>query len=155
MSFFTPNIIVSNPVPQEVKIYYSKDFAIVSICFLCVFIAMGAFWIAAKQVLLGITICSIAFGFIIFKAKGVFNNKPQIIISTLGIQTANTSFYKWSEISVERVSGEYTGRGPRPMLEYKHPRGKERVKLVPLNIRPQDLDILLKYYRKPWEFRGK
>jgi hypothetical protein len=152
MNFFTPNITVSNPIPQEIKICYSKDFAIIEVCFLSVFIGIAIFWIAAGQVILGATIFAITLFIIASKIKRLFNNSPQIIISASGIQTATTPFYTWTEISDERVSGEYTGRGARPMLEYIYPGGKEKVKVEPLNIRPQDLDILLKYYRKPWKY---
>jgi hypothetical protein len=154
MSFFTPNITVSNPIPQEVRIYYSKDFAIVSICFLSVFIGIGIFWLAVGQLILFGIVCLIALYFISIKTKGLLNNKPQVTISALGIETSATPFYKWTEISDERVSGEYAGRGARALLEYTYPGGKERIKVEPLNIRPQDLDILLKYYRKPWKFRS-
>lgn len=154
MSLFTPNIIVSNPIPQEVRIYYSKDFAIVSICFLSVFIGIGIFYLTVGQIFLGAIVCLVALCFIFLKMKGLFNNKPQVIINTFGIQTAATPFYKWSDIIDERVSGEYAGRGARPMLEYTYPAGKERVKVEPLNISPLDLNILLKYYRKPWDFHG-
>jgi hypothetical protein len=154
MSFFTPNIIVSNPIPQEVRIYYSKDFAIVSICFLSVFVGMGIFWLTIGQLLLGVMVCLMGLCFIFLKTRGLLNNKPQIIINAFGIETSTTQFYKWAEISEERVSGEYTGRGARPMLEFTYPGGKGRIKVEPLNIRPQDLDVLLKYYKKPWDFRS-
>ncbi|MEB0262846.1 MULTISPECIES: hypothetical protein [unclassified Mucilaginibacter] len=153
MGFFTHNITVSNPIPQEIKIYYSKDFAIISICFLSIFIGIAISWIAAGQIVLGGITLSITFILMGFKSKSLFNNKPRIIINVAGIQTANTPFYKWAEISDERVSGEYIGRGARPMLEFAYPGGKEQIKVESLNIRPQDLDILLKYYRKPWVFR--
>nr|WP_067060531.1 hypothetical protein [Mucilaginibacter sp. L294] len=154
MSFFTPNVTVSNPIPQEVKIYYSKNFAIISICFLSVFVGIGVFWLTTGQLILGGIVCLVGLCSIFLKTRSLLNNKPQIIINTIGVETSTTPFYKWAEISDERVSGKYTGRGARPMLEYTYPGGKELIKLEPLNIRPQDLDILLKYYRKPWEFRG-
>lgn len=154
MSLFTPNITVSNPIPQEVRIYYSKDFAIVSICFLSVFIGIGIFYLTVGPIFLGAIVFLVALCFAFLKIKSLFNNKPQIIISTSGIETANTSFYKWSDITGERISGEYAGRGARPMLEYTCPAGKERIKVEPLNISPLDLNILLKYYRKPWDFHG-
>jgi hypothetical protein len=153
MSFFTPNIIVSNPIPQEVRIYYSKDFAIINICFLSGFVGIGVFWLTIGQLLLGAVVCLVAICFIALKIKSFLDNKPKVIINTFGIETSTTPFYKWVDISEERVSGEYVGRGARPVLEYTYPGGKERVKVEPLNIRPQDLDILLKYYRKPWAFR--
>ncbi|MET3981391.1 hypothetical protein ABIB62_003913 [Mucilaginibacter sp. UYP25] len=154
MSLFTPNITVSNPIPPEVKIYYSKYFAVISILFLCVFVGIGIFWFAIGHVLLGTIVCLVPLCLIVVKARWLVNNKPQVIINTAGIQTANTPFYDWAKISDERVSGEYTGRGARPTLDYTHPKGKEKVMIEPLNIRPQDLDILLKYYRKHWEFRN-
>ncbi|MES2268445.1 MAG: hypothetical protein V4520_16900 [Bacteroidota bacterium] len=154
MGFFTPNIVVSNPIPQEVRIYYSKDFAIITIVGLSLFFGIGLSWIVASHLFLGGIVCLTALSLIVFKSRGLFNNKPQIIVNTLGLQTANTAFYKWEEILNERVSGEYTGKGARPTLEYTHPGGNVQVKVEPLNIRPQDLDILLKYYRTPWAFRG-
>jgi len=155
MSFFTSNISVSNPIPQEVRIYYSKDFAVINILFLLVFMALGVFFLTTEQSTLGPIICLFTLYFSIAKLKWLFNNKPQVIINVSGIQTSATPFYKWSDITKERVSGEYAGRGARPMLEYTHPDGDECVKVEPLNIRPQDLNILLKYYRKPWAFSDK
>lgn len=155
MSFFTPNIAVSNPIPQEVRIYYSKDFAILNIIFLLILMGMGISFLTTESYFLGIITCLSTLSFIIVKMRRLFNSRPQVILNRFGIETASTPFFKWSEITEERVSGKYTGRGPRPHLEYKYPGGKEQVKVEPLNIRPQDLDVLLKYYRKPWVFRGE
>ena len=154
MSFLTPNVSVSNPIPEEIRIYYSKDFAILNIIFLLVLMGMGVCFLISDSYLLGTIICIVVICFIVVKMKGLFNSKPQIVINRFGIETATTPFYKWSQITEEKVSGEYTVRGPRPHLEYKYPRGKEFVKVEPLNIRPQDLNVLLRYYRKPWEFNG-
>lgn len=154
MSFFTPNIVLSNPIPDEVKILYSKDAALVNIVFLTVFMGLGIFILAAGNYLIGGMICLVAFYLDCSKIRGLFSNKPQVTINKLGIETATTPFYRWGEITEEKVSGNYTGKGARPLLEYKHPRGQVSIKVEPLNIRPQDLNILLKYYRTPWEFRS-
>ena len=105
MNFFTPNITVSNPIPQEIKIYYSKDFAIIEICFLSAFIGIAIFLIAAGKVILGATIFAITLFFIVSKVKRLFSNSPQIIISASGIQTATTPFYTWAEISDDGCPG--------------------------------------------------
>jgi hypothetical protein len=154
MSFFTPNIVVSNPIPDEIKIFYSKDTAVVNIVFLIIFMGLGVFLLTAGNYLIGAMICLVAVCLICAKMKGLFTNKRQVTINKLGIETATAPFYNWSEITEERVSGEYAGRGARPLLEYKHPGGKVSIKVEPLNIRPQDLNVLLKYYRTPWEFRS-
>jgi hypothetical protein len=154
MSFFTPNITVSNPIPQEVKIYYSKDFATFHLCLSLVVVGVGIFWLTSGHLFIGAITSLAALYFIVLRIRHLLDKKPQIIINTSGIQTAATPFYKWSEITEERVSGNYEGRGARPMLEYIFPGGEEHKKVEPLNIRPHELNILLKYYRKHCEFRN-
>lgn len=152
MSFFTTNIVVSNPIPQEVKIYYSKDAAIVRIIFLLVIFSMSLYMAWGGQWLVALVPGLIALIFITISLKPLLNNKPQVVINTEGIQISGSQFYRWTEIKNERVSGEYYGRGARPTLEYDHPHGSENLSVDNLNITPQDLNVLLHFYRKPWGF---
>ncbi|RZK62323.1 MAG: hypothetical protein EOO85_32385 [Pedobacter sp.] len=152
MVLFTPDIVIANPIPKEVKIYYSKDSAIIRILFLTVFLIIGAFWLFNEQWVIGAVLTLIALILIIINLKGLLDKRPQIIINTSGIQTIKTPFYNWSEIKNERVAGEYEGRGARPILEYDYPGGNESIKVEPLNITPQDLNVLISFYRKPWGF---
>lgn len=155
MSIITPPIIVSNPIPDVVRIYYAKDTAVIRIIFSLMLFGISTFCLSTEAYFFGTLLLLISLWYLVISIKPLFNNNPQVIISKEGIETSTSPFYKWDEITEERVSGVYSGKGPRPILEYSFPGGSERVKVEPLNIEPHDLNILLKYYRKPWSFKGR
>nr|WP_294944177.1 hypothetical protein [uncultured Mucilaginibacter sp.] len=154
MHLFTPNIIVSNPVPPETRIFYSKDDAIIKAIALLTLLSFGIYSLYIQSYWFGLPFCIFSSYHLYLKGKVLFNNGPQIIINLDGMRVADAPFYKWEEIHDVRISGELEGRGARPSLAYEHPEGKTKLRVDYLNISPLDLNILLAYYQKPWEFNN-
>ncbi|TFF38022.1 hypothetical protein [Mucilaginibacter psychrotolerans] len=154
MHLFTPKIIVCNPVPQETRIIYSKDDALVKAIGLFIFLSFGIPFLYIRSYWFGLPFCLFAAYHLYLKGKICLNDSPQIVINLEGMRANNAPFYEWEEIHDVRISGELLGRGARPCLEYKYPGGKVKLRVEHLNISPLDLSILLAYYQKPWEFKG-
>jgi len=150
MDFFIPDIVVANPIPDETIIYYSRKKALINSAATLIFIAIGFAVLKNGSYLFGAPICVIALFYLCIEIIRVFKASPQLILSRNGVWSAKAGFTIWKDISGEHISGNFTGKGARPVLNYISPAGKVIIKVEPLNIRPQDLNVLLKFYRDPW-----
>jgi hypothetical protein len=150
MKFTTPNIVVANPIPDETRIYYSKDtpfagmiFSIIPLGFGINFLFQGVDYIAVTL------ICFIAaIGVFYMQFKVFTDESPQIILNKKGIQTAYKPFYTWQQINEIDIDSMFAGRGGRPyFLVYKtSDNEKVEVKINNLNIDEPLLRNLLCYY---------
>ncbi|AMR31640.1 hypothetical protein A0256_09495 [Mucilaginibacter sp. PAMC 26640] len=154
MGLITPNIIVSNPIPRQTIIYYSKDDAVVKLTGTLIFLCIGINFLCTDFTLAGAPIAICAIYQFYLKSRILLDSRPQIIISLKGIQTASAAFCKWDQVLESKVSGNFEGRGARPCLEYRYHNVKVKLRVDHLNITPQNLHTLLAYYQQPWVFRS-
>lgn len=77
------------------------------------------------------------------------DRNPKIIINNKGIETVNTPFHPWSEITNDKVT--LTGSGTKvasTKLSYDYPGGSEKLDIGSYDIRQNELERLLQIYRE-------
>ncbi|PTQ95153.1 hypothetical protein C8P68_106368 [Mucilaginibacter yixingensis] len=154
MRLSNTKIVVANPIPPETSIYFygwSVLFELILfVLFLCAAALVFILSLPGKEVfsLAVLLIMGLCLLFSIYGlCKALLRDGPQIIISNGGIQTANSAFYKWDEITGEYVF-ETSGRGKKYYLDFNGPEGKVRILLNNLNISADGMGILLHFYRQ-------
>ena len=139
-------------VPAETVIRFSKKaggaMAIVGL----LVAAFGIFVYQKSYSVLGRVVFEGIAAYLLFTGlKEYFTKKPQIIISTKGIQTVKTPFHPWSDIKNEDVRTIITGGAQRrrsnTYLVYDYPGGAEQLNLDDLAISDEQLQNLLHVYR--------
>jgi hypothetical protein len=141
--------IDDHSILTETIIYYSKKKMFVELIPVFILFITDSFFITQRNAYwlgIGSLICASVWGYLI--SKKFRNAIPQIIISNKGIQTVNTKFYSWAEIKNEDVVSENYGEGDIDyFLSYKHPQGREKLKINKFNTDWRSLDKLLALYR--------
>jgi len=151
MKFTTPYITITNPIPDEVKIYYSKSDTTIKMVLLFILLVLGVFFIITNIFLINMMLvtavavfCILAIYLIYTKYEILAENVPQIIINKKGLQTVNTRFLSWADIMNEKVSHSVLYRSNNYYLEFKFPGGDEYICISCLNVKQEDLTTLLR-----------
>ncbi|WP_448698076.1 hypothetical protein ACFGVR_14740 [Mucilaginibacter sp. AW1-3] len=136
-------------IPEETKIYYSVTSTLIGLGGSIGVIVLGIFIAVDTHEYIGSTLTTI-FGFVLlwFTYKRSKNKAPQIIINKLGIETAAAGFYPWTEIGNEIVTREMRDKDELICLEYDCPNGHEEFNIGDMDIKPDDLAVLLVTYRE-------
>ncbi|OOQ60276.1 hypothetical protein [Mucilaginibacter pedocola] len=153
MSFLTPEIIVTNPIPDETKIYYSKEDALLKAAGSLGLLGFGIDYLIVGTWIFGLAFTVAGAYYSFLKIRMLLTSKPQVIINKQGLQTADAPFATWEQVKGLNISGKLDTRGARPRLNYQHPQGKTSVRIDHLNISAHSFITLLTFYQHPWEFR--
>jgi hypothetical protein len=151
MEFTTPNIVVANQMPEETRIYYSKNKALTTIVFSVFALMLGAYLLTlGVDYLAGAILCFVlGCVFIHYKYKNFTDDRPQIILNTNGLQTIDNPFYIWSNITEANVTKLEIGRSNFYHLTYKTEQGVElSIRIDNFNISVKNLRLLLHFYKE-------
>ncbi|OMP30345.1 hypothetical protein [Mangrovimonas sp. DI 80] len=139
-------------LPPKMKIYYSKSYTYFELGFSILIIGVGIYFFtkgANKPYILGAIMTAIGLYNTVKESKKAFNNKPQIIIDSKGIQTKNVNFKNWSSIEREEVIQEGYGKSSKSYLIYFYDNDEyEKVEIDSLNVSHRELENILRTYRK-------
>jgi len=86
--------------------------------------------------------------------KGLRNRNPQIIINNNGLQTSESRFYTWDEISAEEVVSRGTGKSRSSYLIYDNPAGREEFYIDDFDLSAGRIERLMRGYRSRYESRN-
>ncbi|TSJ44181.1 hypothetical protein FO440_08410 [Mucilaginibacter corticis] len=150
MKFTTPNIVVTNPIPEETRIYYSKSKELVTIVLSILALVFGIYCLTLGiDYLAGALLCFVVGGaFLYFKLKNFTNESPQIILNEKGLQTVNNPFYYWEYITEAGVTKLEMGRSTYYHFTYKTKLDSNEISLRidNLNISRKNLSLLIRFY---------
>jgi hypothetical protein len=147
-----PDTIIDNhSVPAETRIYYSKkksffEITVLSICFL-----VGGWFLIFKEGenrVLGLVLCVITGIFLYIDYYKLINKNVQILLTDRGLQTSDTEFYTWQQISRESVTKESFKGNINYFLNYDYKSGSARLLINNLDFSPQEIEKLIGIYRK-------
>jgi hypothetical protein len=135
-------------VPTEKIIFYSKRKNLIEMIVMVGCLAVGVYLIVKSNSYILGTILSVIGGYFAFKEfKQVTNKTPQIILNHKGIETINTKFYSWHDITNEEVDIEGSGKHTHYFLTYEHPDGLESLLIDDYDIEYKELKRLLRIYK--------
>lgn len=135
-------------IPSEKIILYSKGKNLVEMFVMLGCLAVGIYLIVKSNNYLFGTILSLIGGYFAFKEfKEATNKTPQITLSDKGIETINTKFYRWDDISNEDVDIVGSGKHTHHYLIYDHPDGAENLLIDDYDIEFKELRRLLRVYK--------
>lgn len=154
--------IDDHQIPQETVIRYSKlkkGFYLVFYLFAC---CVGLFFLfVPKKERLGLTAIlgylwatgiTGLMGYMFYITIGEFKDtSPKLVINNLGIRVNANLFYKWSEISEEKIVHRRAAKSTQTFLVYTTRNGVREMLLDDFNIGWKKLENLLAFYRS----RGK
>lgn len=123
-----------------------------------IYVAMGAggiyLMMKTDSGIMGLIFFIIGVVLSIIEFRQATNKKPQIILSNKGIETADTPFYSWDQVTNELATQEGSGKHIRYYLEYDHPAGSEKFSIDDMATDIRSLNELLVLYRGRFE-QGK
>lgn len=145
-------------VPQETVIRYSKlkkGFYLVFYLFSC---CAGLFFLfVPRKERLGLTAIlgylwatgiTGLMAYLFYVTIGEFKDtSPKLVISNLGIRIDSNLFYKWSEISDEKIVHRRAAKSTQTFLVYTTRNGVREILLDDFNIGWKKLENLLAFYR--------
>lgn len=143
--------IDDSTVPEQTLIYYSPSSLILSVPALfaagyagIMLIINGRKYIPAVGVVLLVFILCLLY----LDIKRFIIKKPQLILSSRGIEANNIGFYSWNEIHNEHLD-KSGGRPPSVyFLVYNYPDGHANINVNSLKINRDDLMDLINLYRQ-------
>ena len=139
-------------IPRITEIQYSKSKNYFQMIIMLAITAMGLYLLLKQNdFIFGglLTVIGAYFSFSEFKQAN--NSEIQIYLDNKGIQTINTEFKSWSEISNEHVISERSGKYRKTYLKYDFNAGGEKLRIDDYNISKKKLETLLKTYRVRFE----
>ncbi|MDJ1498417.1 hypothetical protein QNI19_36115 [Cytophagaceae bacterium DM2B3-1] len=135
-------------VPHETIIYYAKGKNFIEMAFMLLLMVGGIFLEVRTDTYIIGSLMAVVGAFLSYrKFREATNTTPQIILNEQGIQTIDTPFYKWSEITDEEAISEGTGNNIRYYLIYQYSGGHEKLSIDDYDINPKSLNKLLILYR--------
>jgi hypothetical protein len=151
MKFTTPNIIVGHPIPDETRIYFSKNQLVISMILSTLLLGVGlCFLTLGLDYLAGALLCFLLGGaFLYFKYQSFTNNTPQIILNINGLQTAENPFFRWDEITEADITKLEIRNTTYHHLTYKTNQHTEiSIRIDNFNISKENLRLLLYFYQQ-------
>lgn len=142
----------ADQAPAETFIFYSKFKSILLMTIGLVTFCFGLYLtIMHKQVSTGIMECIVGAVIGGIGLAWYLNGKPQLIISNSGIESSKFPLINWRDISYESVERRRKGRVIAYYLSFNTPDGAREVRINLYNIKPDELENLLKLYRCRFE----
>ena len=164
--FKTSDLLVDDPdLADEHRIHFSqlKKVLIMLMSILCIGFGLALIFMPQKEPFSFSAIWGYVFGtFIVFgmcwlfydSLKGLRNRAPQIILNNNGLQTSDTYFYSWAEISDEKVISRGTGKSRSSYLIYDIQAGRKEFYIDDFDLSAGRIDRLLRAYRSRYEHRN-
>lgn len=138
-------------LPPKKNIHFSKTYIYFELLVSFLIIGIGIYLLTQgekKQLILGAMMAVIGIYSSIKQFRKAFNNKPQIIIDSKGIQTKNVEFKSWSNIEFEEVVQEGYGKSSKSYLIYFYDEEEfEKIEIDALNVSHMELENMLRTYR--------
>ncbi|PXY41397.1 hypothetical protein DMB65_08325 [Flavobacterium cheongpyeongense] len=138
-------------LPPKIEIHFSKAYIYFELGISVLIIGVGIYLFTIgekKQYILGAIMAVIGIYSTIKQYRKAFNNKPQIIIDSKGIQTKNVEFRDWSNIELEEVVQEGYGKSSKSYLIYFYDEEEfEKIEIDSLNVTHRELENILRTYR--------
>jgi hypothetical protein len=135
-------------VPNETIIYYAKGKNFFEMAIMLVMMGGGIFMLVRTDNYIVGSIMAAVGAFLGYREfREATNTNPQIILNEQGIQTIDTPFYKWSEITDEEAISERSGKHTRHYLIYQYPGGQEKLSIDDYETNQKALNKLLILYR--------
>ncbi|MDJ1506073.1 hypothetical protein [Xanthocytophaga agilis] len=135
-------------VPNETIIYYAKGKNFIEMALMLLLMVGGIFMLVRTDSYIFGSLMTVVGAFLSYREfREATNTTPQIILNEQGIQTINTPFYKWSEITDEEAISEGTGKNIRYYLIYQYSGGHEKLSIDDYDINLKSLNKLLILYR--------
>jgi hypothetical protein len=146
---YTDDVTISS----ETLIYFSKPASMFNMLIALALAGFGIYFMTTGSTVLGGGMALVGAYLFYSGFKEYTNTKPQIILSTNGIQTADTDFQDWKVITDERVYVESSGKSSTTYFTYDYPDGTAKVNIGDLSIDAEPLRNLLHVYRLRGEKR--
>ncbi|MUU79882.1 hypothetical protein [Winogradskyella endarachnes] len=138
-------------LPPKMEIHFSKiyNFAELGVSIL---IAIGGVYFffqgTTMNYILGVILTGVGIYNSIKQSQKAFNNEPQIIINSKGIQTNSVEFKNWSNIENEEVIQEGYGKSAKSYLSYFYDDAEfEKIEIDSLNVTHRELENIIRTYR--------
>jgi hypothetical protein len=144
-------------VPAETLIFYSPKVMSLYVLLAIAMMGYGVYsMLGPKAYIIGAVLIVIPLIIVIIGIKNIDLKKPQIILSSKGIQTGDAPFVPWSQIIGEEVKWIDKGKITGWHLLYTHPSGEVDIHLGDMAIKHQDVAHMLQVYRRRSDrFYGK
>jgi hypothetical protein len=144
-------LITDNSVPAETRVYYSKKKPAFETITLCVCFLLGAYFLIFEDGFenkgFGFLLCIVAGVFLNVNYSKANNTSVQLLITNKGMQTPDTDFYTWEQITGEGVTEEQVKGNTNYFLNYEHANGSERMLISNLDVSPKEIEKLISIYR--------
>lgn len=135
-------------IPKETSIYYAKGKNFVEMAIMLVMMGGGIFMLVRTDSYIIGSVMAVVGAFLGYREfREATNTTPQIIMNEQGIQTIDTPFYTWSEITDEEAISEGSGKNIRHYLVYNYPGGHEKLAIDNYETNLKALNKLLIVYR--------
>lgn len=140
-------------LPPTTEIFYSKIYNYIELGVSILIIIVGIYFFTfgeIKHYVLGFIMCLIGMYSTRKESKKALNNNnnnPQLIISSKGIKTSNTSFREWSTIDFEYVILEGYGKSSKLYLIFYYDDEFEKVPIDDLDVSRRKIENILRTYR--------
>lgn len=138
-------------LPPKMEIHYSKIYNYAELG-VSILITIGGVYFffqgTAMNYILGVILTCIGIYNSIKQSQKAFNNEPQIIIDSKGIQTNNVEFKNWSNIESEEVIQEGYGKSAKSYLTYLYDKDEfEKIEIDSMNVTHRELENIIRTYR--------
>ncbi|MEL4309083.1 hypothetical protein [Joostella sp. CR20] len=138
-------------LPPKMKIHYSKIYNYAELG-VSILITIGGVYFffqgTTMNYILGVILIGVGIYNSIKQSQKAFNNEPQIIIDSKGIQTNNVEFKSWSNIESEEVVQEGYGKSAKSYLTYFYDEEEfEKIEIDSLNVTHRELENIIRTYR--------
>ncbi|MDX2130342.1 MAG: hypothetical protein SFU91_15005 [Chloroherpetonaceae bacterium] len=134
-------------IPFEVNIKLEKSSVYLNLFFSALMLIIGFYKLYNENYWSGGFFIILCIFTISQNYKSVLDNKVYIKINNFGIQSINTPFYSWSEVSNENI---YFNK-QSPYLYFEHPNGVERLYIKDLSNSYSEIMKFLRVYRTRYQ----
>ena len=135
-------------LPEETRIYYSRNKAIFRFVLLFLCLGFGIYFLLVPHAWpTGIVICLVVIVGCVINSRIYNDRDARIIISRRGLETSRAPFYTWAAISNVAVIRRFTGKTVIWYLVYDHPGGTAKLRLNSLDVSSDQLTTLLEAYQ--------
>jgi len=146
---FTEDVLL----PFETRIYYWKILAWCQIAVMATIILFGVYFYifeihdVNKDVVFWYIVGGVIALYLAYTGTTRLNSEAQIIVNEKGIETLNTPFASWADVTNDRVITVHYDRNVTTSLEYDVPYASESVEISKLDVSKEQLESILYTYR--------
>jgi uncharacterized membrane protein YciS (DUF1049 family) len=134
-------------IPAETMIRYSRGAISISLVVAVMVVGGGIYMIVLKSYYMAIFLVGIGSYMSYAELKKVMDKLPQIILNDKGIETKNSGFTAWEDITDDQVITRTEGRSSNTYFEYNCPHGNVQLNIAELDTNKKALENMLHTYR--------